>query len=212
MKIERRWGTGRIAVLLVLTTHCATPGPGSGPASAAGPSPAGIVRRPAQLRPPSVLTADFVWRQRVTVQYADRPARSFDAVLQKRGETMSLVGLTPINTVTFIVEQRDMAVTFDNRTGQTLPFDGRYILQDVQRVYFPWLVGPTEDGVRSGAMLGESVSERLVAGRVVERRFERDGFPPVIVTLEGGSAGNPPERAVLDNPRYRYRLSIETQP
>lgn len=154
---------------------------------------------------------DFVWRQRVTVAYGEREPRSFDAVLQKRGDRLSLVGLTPINTVTFVVEQAGLDVTFDNRTGEPLPFDGRHIMQDFQRVYFPWLNGESADGTRKGVVLGEQVSEQVADGQVVVRRFDRPQRQPVTVRFEGlRGVGRPPQRVVLENQRYGYRLVIET--
>lgn len=196
----------RLVVLLFgFAASCgtATPGrvsPDSDPAT-----------RPVELRSPEVFEGDFTWRQRVTVRYADQPSRSFDAVLEKKGPQLSLVGLTPINTVTFVVEQRGLDVRFDNRTGRDLPFDGRHILQDVQRVFFPWLLGAEHAGVREGQVLGEYVTEQVRAGSVVQRRFDRPGMKSVVVTLDGVRDGvDPPARAVLDNERYGYRLIIET--
>ena len=187
--------------LLLISFGCAGPRAG-GPAL---PLP------PVRLRPPSAMPADFQWRQRVTVSYGDRSPRSFDAVLQKQGDRLSLVGLTPLNTVTFVVQQNGLEVTFDNRTDEALPFDGRHILQDVQRVYFPWLDGPTTSGIRVGEKLGEQVTERLDGQQVVERTFERAGRPPVRVIFEGlRGPERPPSRAVLENRRYDYRLIIET--
>ena len=198
---------------VALVAGCA----GAQPRAAPGdPDPASGLAPVVQLRPPAVVARDFSWRQRVSVQYGDRSPRSFDAVLQKKGDRLSLVGLTPLNTVTFLVEQRGQDVRFDNRTGQALPFDGRHILQDVQRVFFPWLTGPVADGHRAGAVLDEQVSERWERGRLVERTFAQTGRPSVRVTFSGAVSGPsehaPPARAVLENQRYGYRLVIETAP
>ena len=166
---------------------------------------------PVELRPPKAMRLDFQWRQRVTVSYGERSPRSFDAVLHKQGDRLSLVGLTPLNTVTFVVQQVGLEVSFDNRTGEPLPFDGRHILQDVQRVYFPWLEGPATAGIREGEAHGERVTERLEGVQVVERTFQRVDRPPVRVVYEGlRGPGQPPARVILKNERYDYRLIIET--
>ena len=200
-----RFGWGALALLLFA---CAGGGP------AVGSRPSSRPNTPVTLLPPSAMTDDFSWRQRVTVQYGDNAARSFDAVLQKKGAVLSLVGLTPINTVTFLVRQEGTNVTFDNRTGQSLPFDGRHILQDVQRVFFPWLTEDVVDGTRTGVVLGETVTERLRSGRVVERVFDRDGLPSVRVALNPADrpGSGPAPTAVLTNDRYGYRLVIATSP
>ena len=210
--------TGMIGVWLSCGIACAgtttQPNGVQSPCSARGRAsqPAGQRGPPPKLLEPSVFGPDFSWRQRVTVRYGERQPRSFDAVLQKQGDRMLLVGLTPINTVTFVVEQRGREVAFDNRTGQELPFDGRYILQDVQRVFAPWLSGPEVSGRRVGERFGERIEERLVDGRVVERTFRRGQQPPIRVQLKVGPVGTPAPQAILENPRFGYRLTIETTP
>lgn len=164
---------------------------------------------PVRLRPPSDMPGAFSWRQRVTVSYPDASPRTFDAVLEKSADTLSLVGLTPINTVMFVIEQNGTEATLDNRTGEALPFDATYVLRDVQRVFFPWL-----DGVRAGEVDGVAVTEEIRSdGRVVSRTFRMPGEGAVVVTFDGLRApGEPPERAVLEDARYGYRLEIETAP
>lgn len=177
-----------------------------------GGTPRPVQIKPVDIRSPGEMPGDFQWRQTVAVKYADRDARSFDAALDKRGDTLRLVGLTPLGTVMFVAEAEGTAVRFENRTGEPLPFDGSHILLDVQRVFFPWLEGDIEDGVREGRRGEEQIRERWEGGRLLERVFERGSEEAVRVRyLEPGPRGQPAPRIELENPRYHYRLSIETR-
>lgn len=165
-----------------------------------------------RIRSPRELPRDFQWRQVVEVEYGEHKPRAFDAVLEKAGEKMTLLGLTPLGTVTFVAEAQGKKVRFENRTGEKLPFDGSYILRDVQRVFFPWLSGPVRNGWRTGRFGEEVVRERLVNGQIVERRFERRGeLQAKINFLKPVAAHLPSPNVTLENKRFGYRLHIETQ-
>ena len=88
---------------------------------------------------------------------------------------------------------------------------------DVQRAFFPWLPEATRadaDGVRTGTVGDERVTERFEGDQLRERCFARlDGQPvgTVCVTYEGWAPGAAaPARAVLVNGWYGYRLEVET--
>ena len=167
--------------------------------------------QPVSIRSPGEMSVDFHWRQVVRVSYSGHPSRSFDAVLQKIGDSLKLVGLTPLGHVTFVAEALGTQVRFENRTGEPLPFDGSYILLDVERAFFPWLTGPARNGWRTGRWGEEVVRERLVDGEVVERRFETQGSTHARVSfLEAGQGEAPPPRVVLENLRFGYKLDIQT--
>lgn len=197
-----------LTVTLAALAACQTTPPPSRPPAAAG----GSVGPKIALRAPGSVAADFVLRQRVTVQYGESKPRSFDAVLEKKGDRLALLGLTPINTVTFLAELVGDKVRFDNRTGRELPFDARPILLDVQRVYFPWLDGPAAEGAREGQVGAERVTERLEDGRIAKRTFALADGPSVQVDFEPPAAVARPSKGTvtLVNPRYGYRLVIET--
>ncbi|MEO1230879.1 MAG: DUF3261 domain-containing protein [Myxococcota bacterium] len=163
---------------------------------------------PVEVRSPSAYPEDFSWRQTVTVSYGEKASRTFDGVLEKVGDRLRLVGLTPVGTVIFVAEAEGSEVRFENRTGEALPFDGEHILLDVQRVFFPWLEGPFADGQRSGEVDGIEVRERVEDGGLVERIFsDADGTLALVRFLEPGS---PPPRSVLIGRRFGYQLDIET--
>lgn len=197
--------------LALLLSGCRPPSSGAPPAA---PGDEAAVGYPGTLRPPAQMGPDIQWQQRVTAHWTDE-AQSFEAVLSKTDQELLLIGLSPMKTPGFIVRLADGQVQLDNRSPQEVPFDPRYIMLDVQRVYFPWIPGePPSDGERSHHTDGERVSERWAGGRLVERRFRReDQRPPgeITVTYEGWEEGqDAPRRAVLDNGWFGYTLEIET--
>lgn len=203
-----------LAVLLVSAlTACRPTSPG-GHATAPEAEPEADVGYPGTLRPPAAMGPDLQWQQRVTAHWAD-DVQSFEAVLSKTGDELLLIGLSPMKTPGFVVRLADGEVELDNRSPQPVPFDPRYIMLDVQRVYFPWIPDePPTDGERSHRTDGEHVTERWAGGRLMERRFRReDARPPgeIRVTYEGWEDGmDAPRRATLDNGWFGYTLEIET--
>jgi hypothetical protein len=157
-------------------------------------------------------------RQKIVATYGDRSS-SFDAVLQKRGDELTLLGLTPFGSRAFVLRQRGTEVSFESFVPQTLPFPPRYILIDVERVFFQWIgadVAAAPDGEREGVRAGEIVKERWKEGRLLRRTFQRvDGRPPgeIVVEYDGGMAadGTPPTHVAFRNGWYGYRLEIATE-
>jgi hypothetical protein len=172
---------------------------------------------PGLVRAPSVLPDDVLWRQHVTATWGEQDAHGFDAALQKQGDVLTLIGLTPLGSAGFVLVLRGERLEFENRTGDELPIPPRFILLDVQRVFFPWLGPPggaLDDGEHAGLMADERVVERWQGGRLVERRFTRtDGQPQGEITVRytwdqpGWIA---PTRAIVDNGWFGYRLVVET--
>jgi hypothetical protein len=168
-----------------------------------------------QLLPPSALPYDFMWRQLVTAQWPSGK-QSFEAVLQKRGSELTLLGLSPMGLPGFVITLReDGSIEVHNRMGRPLPFEPAYVLADVQRVYFPWLsqVAANFEGEREGEHAGLRVRERYHAGQLVTREFRRKAGEDAVVrvTYSGFPPhGDAPREVALDNQWHRYRLLIET--
>ena len=167
------------------------------------------------LLPVGALREDLVMKQTVSVRWQDRE-ESFEAVLQKHGSELLLVGLGPMNTVGFSLTLDDRGVTFENRTGQELPFLPERILADVQRVFYPWI---EENPIcsncrREGMRAGLEIRERIGDGFLEERRFSVSGRPErgeLVVRYEGWIDGfSVPRRAILSNGWFGYELSIDT--
>jgi hypothetical protein len=167
---------------------------------------------------PDALSYDFQWRQHVTARWPTG-TQSFDAVLLKRGGELTMVGLSPLGLPGFVLRlDAGGQLHVENRTGKPLPFEAAYVVADVQRVFFPWLAQPAPgwSGEQKGQRAEQTIAERYEAGRLSERRFERDtaqGREQVVIRYPGfkASAEQPaPPRAELENPLLRYGLVIET--
>ncbi|MEZ4267846.1 MAG: DUF3261 domain-containing protein [Myxococcota bacterium] len=199
-----------VAILLFASCHRgnrADAPPSSGP-------PLDESAYPGELRAVDALPGDFLWRQHVTAHWP-LGSRGFDAALQKRDDKLTLLGLTPMGTPAFTLVLTDDALTFENRSDRELPFPPRFVVLDLQRVFYPWLPGPPPaDGERSGEVEGERVHERYAAGRLVERGFTRlDATPPgtIRVTYRDYEPGaQAPRHAELDNGWFGYRIVVET--
>jgi hypothetical protein len=167
------------------------------------------------LLPVSTLTDDLVLQQRVTIRWQDREEH-FDAVFQKRGDELLLLGLGPMNSVGFTLTLDGEGVRFENRSGRELPFEPERILADVQRVFYPWMADEKsctncEQYIVRGDL---EVSEKIGPERILERRFvdlsgRRD--KEILVRFEDWLEGETiPSRAILRNGWYGYELTVET--
>jgi hypothetical protein len=175
---------------------------------------------PGVLRDPAALAGDFLWQQRVTAEWGDEGARrGFDAAVQKIGDELTVLGLSPMGSLGFSIVLRGGELRVTNDMPEELPFPARFIVLDVQRALYPWLprdaVGtPGGDGQREGVVDGERVVELRRAGRLAERCFTRvDGKPPgaIVIRYEWrDSDWAVPARVVLDNGWFGYRLTVET--
>lgn len=163
------------------------------------------------------LQEDFILRQQITVYWHHDMKKGFDAVLQKQGATMTLVGLGPMGSVGFTLTQKEESLDVSNRTGQVLRFDPRHIIADIQRVLYPWSPAPLrcdQTCTFSYEVHQTRIQEYWRYGHLSKRVFIRlsDGNPERIVVRYGhwGSHKITPARVQLDNGWYGYRLEIAT--
>jgi hypothetical protein len=172
---------------------------------------------PGTLQPAQALGTDMLLQQRVTATWGEDGQRGFDAAIQKQGDALTVIGLSPVGSAGFAMILRGTTVELRNETDQDLPFPARFILLDVQRTFYPWLPGPApSDGPREGDVSGEHVHETWSRGRLVERRFERlDAKPQGVITITYDWTDAPADRLVarrivLQNGWFGYRLAIDT--
>ncbi|MBX3464605.1 MAG: DUF3261 domain-containing protein [Planctomycetes bacterium] len=172
---------------------------------------------PGTLLPAAALDADVLWQQRVTATWGEDGRRGFDAAVQKQGEALTVLGLSPVGAIGFVIVLRGTEVELQNPSGEDLPFPPRFVLLDVQRTFYPWLGrAPAHDGERDGTVGDERVHESWQGGRLRQRRFERlDGVPQGAITIryEWPDDAQPtlaPPRTVLDNGWFGYRLAVDT--
>lgn len=155
------------------------------------------------------MPGDAMWRQQVEATARKQPARSFDAVVQKRGDQLLMLALAPTGQKLFAARLDGRRVSSETFPGApTIRIDPARMLLDFQRAFFPVDadVDAPADGVRRVRLRGETVVETFAAGRLVERRFGS-----VSVRYSDWSAdGTLPRRVHLADRRTGYELRITT--
>lgn len=170
---------------------------------------------PGPMLAPTAIAERFLWRQRVTASWSDG-SESFDAVLQMDGEELMLMGLGPMGRPGFIAKLGASGLSFENRSGRSLPFAPEHIMADVQKVFYPWLPPVPEGftGTRAGEHESLMISETYADGWLLARSFQRSDAADrgeLRVRYEGWQLGLPaPQRATLDNAWFGYELTIVT--
>lgn len=165
-----------------------------------------------QLLSPTRFRQDFLWRQRVEARFG---ARRFSAevVVQKRGEDLTLIALSPLGSKAFVIQQRGLRVESKSFAVKDLPFPPRYVLIDIQRTWMPLAPAPapTFEGTREVQLSGEHVIERWQGGRLRERRFFASRRPSAgALTVRYQPTAIGPGDALLSNRWFGYELQITT--
>lgn len=194
---------GRIAapVALVLLTS----------AAGCGPPPPPVY--PGTLAPPSTLGPDFLAQQRLAFDWRGRRAE-LPVVLQKKGDRLLMLGLTPFGTRAFAIALVGTAVRMTSYVDEPPPLDPRWVLLDVERALHPPFTAARADGTAQARHDGERVTERWSEGRLVERTYTRiEGDPVGVIRITydpGWRQEGPPEHLAYDNGWVGYRLTIDT--
>lgn len=176
----------------------------------------------ARLLPAGALPGRHFIRQWVVIRWQEdgqEREQRFEAVLQKEGDVLQLVGLGPMGRVGFRIVLEGERVGFENRSGRPMPFAPAYVLADVQRVFYPWLEAATPcpsgeaSGERRGEQLGLEIEEHHVDGTLVERRFavaDQPAFGEVVVRYRrSDEEATAPPGATLRNDWLGYAIEIE---
>jgi hypothetical protein len=177
---------------------------------------------PFVLHDPATLHPDFVVRQSLTVHTRrdGKPVDGrFDAILQKQGDTLLIVGFGPMNVKAFTLEQRGDRIEFTQLFGPELPFSPRNVVVDVHRVFFHHLPPPAEpgySGAARGELDGETVEETWQGGELRRAVFTRPGSAlRGAVSVELGPGCTPaacePASATLRNEWFGYTLEIANE-
>ena len=169
---------------------------------------------PWRLLPASALPGDFLWEQRLTAHVGGEE-HSLKAVLQKQGDHLVLIGLTPFGTKAFLLDQQGTVVTFQSFVERKLPFPPRFVLADVQRCYLPFgdVASQPKDGEQRVDLGDEELVQTFDGGRLSERRFRRHDAKPageVRVIYRNWTADGVAHDVVLDNRWFGYSMDITT--
>lgn len=181
--------------------------------------PAPPVVAPANLVDMAQVRWDFAWRQSISATYVrpDRDGRSesatFEAVLQKEGGILTMVGLTPFGTRAFVIQQEGSVVKLAAGQASQLPFPAEFIFLDVNRCFFMGLsTAVLADGWHQQQFHGETIQDHWRAGRLLQRIFRPTGASAkaaVVIRYRPGLVrGVAPSEVELVNERYSYSLKI----
>ncbi|MCA9636354.1 MAG: DUF3261 domain-containing protein [Myxococcales bacterium] len=161
----------------------------------------------------AAIPGDFMARQRLLGAMGEHRLAA-DVVLQKQGDTLTLMGLTPFGTRAFALIQDGREVSFQPFIDAPLPFPPELMLADIHRTLFLGIGAPAADGSRRLHLAGERVDERWAGGRLMERRFlRRRGKPKGLIAIdygEGMRGSEPPPKVEIRNERFGYTVTIET--
>ena len=185
-------------LVLLLLAACSAPKP-----------PAGDLTYPGVLHPASELSPDFVVEQHIEAKKNDKTG-GFDAVLQKKGADLTIVGLGPMGIRAFVLKQVDDDATFEQTMGPTFPFPPRNVLMDIHRAFFKRL----PSGSTEGKLDDEDVTEVWKNDNLVERSYRRsDRAGAVRVFYKEGCtrAQCAPTSLRLVNEWFGYELTIENR-
>jgi hypothetical protein len=180
------------------------------------PPPAAIPERPYEcvLHPLATLGPDFMVRQHVEASGHGRGG-GFDAVLQKRGDALVVVGLVA-GIRAFVLKQEGEKITFEQSLGPKMPFPPSYAIIDVHRVYWKRLPrdpSAPASGTVEGELDGEHVREVWSNGELAERRFTRPGEFEGSVSVQMGpgctAALCRPKTVKIVNEWFGYTVAIE---
>ena len=182
------------------------------------PAEAGGVTRPpvGALHPPGEVAGDFAIDHGITIRWEGRE-QSFRAVLEKRGDVLTVVGLGPHGGRGFVLRQEGTTVSFESHMPEPLPFAPEHILMTIQRTWLGGLPGaPLSDGEHRGVRDGEAIVERWEAGLLRARSYRReDDTPPgrFEIAYEGGMApeagGMTPSRIVVSDAWMGFEITLE---
>jgi hypothetical protein len=177
---------------------------------------------PCVLHDPRTLPYDFAVRQHLTVRTrrdGEPVEGQFDAILQKQGDTLLIVGFGPMNVKAFTLSQRGDRIEFTQFLGPELPFSPRNVVVDVHRVFFKRLPPPAQPGFTGavrGELDGEAVEETWRDGQLRQAVFTRPGSAlRGAIRVELGPGCTPaacePGAATLHNEWFGYTLTVDSE-
>lgn len=198
--LRSAWRDRLVVLIACLLVGCPTaPPPGE------APPPQGVLHAPSELGP------DFTLDHRVVIRWQGRE-EGFRAILEKRGDVLTLVGLGPHGGRGFVLRQQGLEVSFESQLPEALPFPPEHILMALHRAWLVGLHGPLPDGEHREERDGEEIAERWENGRLSARSFRvLDGSPSGLfeITYDGGfdpSLATAPTRVLVRDGWLGYEL------
>jgi hypothetical protein len=150
--------------------------------------PRAVAQCPGSLRPTSEIEGDLRVELRMQVK-----AESVDAALrlalEKQGDELTLVGISPLGAVVFSVIQNGVELEVDALPASILEVPPENVLRDLHRILFLDVPEGSTDGKRRASLGGVQITELWRAGRLVRRSFAGDGAPVVVDFVEAPLEG-----------------------
>lgn len=200
------WRKRQVGILALALAACS-------PRPSQPPDPSRMVY-PGVMASPQALAEypDFLARQSLVGRYGPREVHG-EVVVQKRGGTLTLIGMSAFGSKAFVIQQDAQGVRSQEILPGSLPFPAQFMLLDVHRAMFMGLSEKT-DGDHRGRRDGELVRETRAGGKLLRRSFRRlDRRPRGTITIDyvGGMIdARPPAKIVLDNQWFGYTVEIST--
>lgn len=161
---------------------------------------------------------NFEWRQTIEADYPNpkqagvRERATIEVVLQKQGNVLTMVGLTPMGTRAFVARQEGVTVTCDSEPNK-LPFPPALVFLDVNRSLFVGIsTTALADGWHTQRSHGADIKDLWQGGLLIERELFDPHFNSKLSIRynPGYKTEMAPGRLVLTNHRFGYRLTITT--
>ena len=158
---------------------------------------------------------DFLARQSLRGRQGEREIHG-EVVVQKRGATLTLIGMTAFGSKAFVIQQDASGVRSQEFLPGSLPFPAEFMLLDVHRALFIGLSSGTGDGKRRGKREGEAITETWQGGKLLRRSFRhRRARGTIDIEYVGGMVGGmlgerPPARIIVVNGWFGYTVEITT--
>ncbi len=183
----------RLAVLLV--------GVALGSLLGCGPRTVAAIEYPGRVGTASELGPDVMLRQRLVGEGrtpdGETATFQYDLVLQKRGDTLLLLALSPFNTRVFAIEQTGSAIEVTSFTEAPQPVPPRFVLIDVYRALA--LPAVADEGESLVSNERSRVFTRADQAGVITVRYSAPYEEHVA-----------PEQITITNEWLGYELTIET--
>jgi hypothetical protein len=172
--------------------------------------PAALPDCPGELVATGEIAGEFLRRESVRVRGGGVDV-ALELAVQRRGEELTLVGLSPLGARLFSVTQRGLETSVDAPFALALEVPPLNLLRDLHRVRFLAAGAPPPGEQRSARVRGATrIEEEWRDGRLAVRRLESAdarGGAAVEIRFEPGAAGAPLPRALLRNPACGYQAT-----
>ena len=172
--------------------------------------PAALPDCPGELVATEELPGEFLWRESVRVRGPGVDA-ALELAVQRRGQELALVGLSPLGARLFSVTQRGLTTAVDAPVARALEGPPLNLLRDLHRVRFLSAGEPPPGQETSTRVVGETrIQEEWRDGRLVLRRLESAGArggEVVELRFEPGTAGAGNPRVELHNRACGYEAT-----